>query len=213
MADHGDSFGTGGAAAAPTTSALPPDGLSDVLLGFAACFGAADRAAVYVSTPITTGPLFAEWFPNQADRGTAAYAARLREQIIRPNLERAVPLVLACRERFPGRPVIDPTGLPDVPGWGQYDYHGFWTRLIERCAGVVVFAAGWEYSSGCALEFVAACNAGAELLDAAFEPLRREDVRAMLDHAARRLAQAGADDAALRRAAELCGSTAVREGA
>lgn len=212
MADHGDSFGTAAALARP--SASPAEALMDVLIGFAACFGAERRSAVYVSTPITTGPLFAEWYLRQADVGSTDYAARLREQIIAPNLERARPLVLACRDRFQGRLVIDPTGLPDVPGWSQYDYHEFWTRLIDRCIGVVVFAPGWEYSNGCALEFAAACNAGAELLSSTFRPLAVQEGARMLERAARKLAAVGADDSALRLALSRCGAApAVAEGA
>lgn len=205
MADHGDSFGTAGAHQAGP--GLPPQILTDLLIGFAACMGAGDRNAVYVSTPITTGPLFVDWFPHQADQGTPAYARRLREQIIEPNLRRALPVVRAARERYARHPVIDPTALEDVPGWAQNDYHVFWTRLIDRCAGKVVFAPGWEFSNGCALEFAAACNAGADLYDSEFQPITREHGTALLTGAAVELACLGVDDTVLREAVRLCQPT------
>jgi hypothetical protein len=47
--------------------------------------------------------------------------------------------------------------------------------VIERYAGTVVFADGWEYSSGCAWEFLTAVRVGARLLREDLEPLTIEE--------------------------------------
>jgi hypothetical protein len=136
-----------------------------------------DRAAAYVSTPITTGRRFVEW-----RRGPGAALApsedRYRREhdrhVVQRNREHAKPIVRAVRERG-WEVVIDPTTVHDVPGWQQRDYHAFWARVIERYAGTVVFADGWEYSSGGTWEFLTAVRTGARLLREDLEPLTVED--------------------------------------
>lgn len=196
-----ESFGT---ASAPLSEHSPAAAQRELLISFTTCFGVVGRSAVYVSTPITTGPHFVEWFPIQRDRGSPDYQRRLRDEIIGPNLVRAQPLVAACRARWPGRPVIDPTGLGQVPGWVQGDYHLFWCQLIEQCAGTVVLAQGWQYSSGCALEFAAACVADCQILDAEFAAFSAGQGVVLLTAAADRLARVGASDTLLRTAIARC---------
>ncbi|PRY39340.1 hypothetical protein LY71_1219 [Geodermatophilus tzadiensis] len=179
----------------------PADAMVDALLGFLRCLGVEDGNAVYVSAPITTGRDFATWYPAQADQGTPAYWARLRKEIIAPNLERARPLVRRCRARWADRPVVDPTMLADIAGWHQPDYHRFWTRLVEQHAGTVVFSEGWQFSTGCALEFVAAQRVGAELLEHTLAPLSVEDGERLLHDAIAALDAAGCDSSALGAAA------------
>jgi hypothetical protein len=136
-----------------------------------------DRGAVYVSTPITTGQRFVEW-----RRGSGAalapsgdhYRREHDRQVVQRNREHAKPIVRAVRERGWGI-VIDPTSVHDVPGWQQRDYHAFWAQVIERYAGTVVFADGWEYSSGGAWEFLTAVRTGARLLREDLEPLTVEE--------------------------------------
>jgi hypothetical protein len=136
-----------------------------------------DRGAVYVSTPITTGRRFVEW-----RRGPGAALAPSEHQyrhehdrhVVRRNREHVKPIVRVLRAHNWGV-VIDPTTVHDVPGWRQRDYHAFWARVIERYAGAVVFADGWEYSSGCAREFLTAVRVGARLLREDLEPLTIEE--------------------------------------
>jgi hypothetical protein len=136
-----------------------------------------DREAVYLSVPITTGKRFLDW-----RRGPGAhlaptdrrYRSEHRRQVVDPNREHVAPVVKLVRERL-SRVVIDPTTLNDVPGWTQADYHAFWTQVIERYAGTVVFLDGWEFSSGCTHEFVAAVRAGARLLREDLAPLQLDE--------------------------------------
>lgn len=120
------------------------------------------RSAIYVSTPITSGSRFVAW-----RRGAGAalvaddveYVRGRHDSVIEPNRADVAPLVESLRARVDD-PVIDPTALEDVPGWEQFDYHSFWTAVIQRYAHTAVFAEGWEYSSGCVLELAAAVSAG-----------------------------------------------------
>jgi hypothetical protein len=136
-----------------------------------------DREAVYVSVPITTGKRFLDW---RRGRGAALapsdqqYRDEHRVHVVEPNREQVAPVVQRIRERL-GRIVIDPTALGDVSGWAQSDYHRFWTGVIERYVHTVVFLNGWEYSSGCPHEFLAAIRVGAELLREDLAPLRLDE--------------------------------------
>ena len=86
----------------------------------------------------------------------------------------ARPLVRRVRQHFRGV-VIDPTALEDIPGWVQDDYHSLWTEVVEQYAHTVVFTDGWEYSSGCTREFLAAVRSGAALLREDLTPLGPHD--------------------------------------
>jgi hypothetical protein len=149
------------------------------------------RTATYVSSPLTTGRRAFEWHArmdsvmagdvgNPANKG----AGDFRTEVIEPNREQAASYVRELR-RQTGRVVIDPTALEDVPGWSQDDYRDFWGRVIERYADTVVLRDGWEYSSGCAYEFLVAHNSGAAVLREDQEPLRVEVGRALLQRAFR----------------------------
>lgn len=139
------------------------------------------RGAVYVSAPITTGRLLYRKRATRGSEATAPTAPELRAQIVEANLDRVKPLVRAARERF--GTVIDPSGLRELEGWSQSDYHAFWAEVIARFVVTVVFADGWEYSNGCAFEFLTAHRTGARMLRADFSPLSIEDGRRMIQAA------------------------------
>lgn len=148
----------------------------DALLSFARCFGLDQQKAVYVSTPITTGPSFLAWRRQDPSlvESHPGYDADHREQVVEGNLARAQQVVTRVRGAFAG-PVIDPTRLADVEGWRQADYHRFWAEVVVSFAHTVVFVDGWQYSTGCAVEFAAAVRHRLALLDenlTAFEPAR-----------------------------------------
>lgn len=151
------------------------------------------RSAVYVSTPITTGPRFVAW-----RRGPGAglsvddgeYRRGRHEAVIEPNRADVAPLVTSLRARLDD-PVIDPTALEDVPGWEQFDYHWFWTEVIHRYAHTALFADGWEYSSGCVLELAAAVSAGIAVRQSDLSPLSLADAVGQVERA---IADVGRDD-------------------
>jgi hypothetical protein len=131
------------------------------------------RDAVYISAPITTGRRFVAWRTGLGATLSPSgeeYHLQHRTHVILPNLKHVRPVVRRIRQHF-GGVVIDPTALKDIPGWVQEDYHSFWTEVVERCARAVVFTEGWEYSRGCAHEFLAALRSGALLLQEDLTPL------------------------------------------
>lgn len=151
------------------------------------------RDAVYVSTPITTGRQFLAWWQDRGCRlpeDDPEYQAELG-QVVANNIAAVRPLVERVERDLAGRPVIDPTRLGPIVGWQQPDYHAFWVRVIHRYARTVVFADGWEYSSGCSLEFAAAVADGLQTLDAELRPLTVEAGQSRLVAAAADLDRAG----------------------
>jgi hypothetical protein len=114
------------------------------------------NGAIYVSAPITTGRRYAEWMSTPALRpeGTGADVdLGFVREVVQPNRARARRAVDELRRAGRGI-VIDPAALNDVPGWGQDDYRCLWAEVISRFASRVVFVDGWEFSSGCAYEFL-----------------------------------------------------------
>jgi hypothetical protein len=130
------------------------------------------RAATYVSSPLTTGQRAFEWHQQNGSADATSEAgseAMFRDDVIAGNRQQAARYVERLRRRR--AIVIDPTALADLPGWTQSDYRFFWGRVIEEYAETVVFRRGWEYSSGCAYEFLVATRSGRESLDEELNPL------------------------------------------
>jgi hypothetical protein len=131
-----------------------------------------DRTAIYLSTPLTTGPRFSEWRQRSATllEDDPQYAHEHRRLVVEPNRQAARDLAEKLRRRSQ-LVVIDPTSLADVPDWSQDDYRFFWGRVIEEYAAKVVFMDGWAQSSGSAYEFLVAQRTGAQCFDEAMASL------------------------------------------
>ena len=160
-----------------------PSVTHDALLSLPRCLGARHQAEVYLSAPITTGAQYLAWRrtpDGSLQRDHPEYRERHRAQVVQTNIARIAPLVRSLRERFAGQLVIDPTGLADVEGWKQDDYHELWCAVVETYAQTVVFADGWQYSTGCAAEFGAALRVRARLLTERLEPLASAEGLALL---------------------------------
>jgi len=169
-----------------------PAELIDTLLETLASVLGDRRDACYVSTPITTGPEFIAWWRAQGstmDRDDPAYQDEI-SLVVRHNIEAVRPLVRRVEATF-GRPVIDPTRLGPIAAWEQPDYHDFWVRVIQRFVETVVLADGWQYSSGCSLEFAAAAVAGLPTWDASLQQFSVEHGLRLLEQAADELEAAG----------------------
>jgi hypothetical protein len=172
------------------------------------------RASVYVSAPFTSGKRFSEWCRTWAgtlDRSSQEYRAAHRREVIEPNKEHAHAIVRQLRARF-RKPVIDPTALPDIPGWTQGDYHSFWARFIESYADTVVFLDGWQYSNGCSYEFLTADRCKATLLDERCRPLGREETIRLIHQAIDELEKASTDTGFLRWVVEQLSHQADQPG-
>ncbi|MCP4968949.1 MAG: hypothetical protein GY926_27445 [bacterium] len=116
--------------------------------------------AVYVSTPITSGPLYYRLLAQAArsladDDASCLLATEVRE----PNLEAAAEATREVRLRYPGSPVINPS-LVRLVNASQNLYNAFWAALIERHVARVVAADGWPLSSGARMEVYVALRLG-----------------------------------------------------
>lgn len=140
---------------------------------------AARRSATYVSSPLTTGPRAFEWHRRNC---APVDATSFHDDVIEPNRSDAANFVRVLRERE-GHVIIDPTALPDVPGWTQPDYRYFWGRVIEEFCIEVVFRDGWQFSSGCAYELLVAWRSDCRLLREDGRALEIADALTLLDDA------------------------------
>jgi hypothetical protein len=173
------------------------------LLSFAKCFGARDSHEVYMSAPITTGEAYVAWRHNHGapiTRDHPQYESLHYENVISANVTRVGPLVAKLRRRYPDRLVIDPTSLDNIDGWSQSDYHDFWRALIEKYVALVVFADGWQFSTGCVYEFATALRSGKEVYAESLKPLDRQDGLHMIAAAVAEFENLNVDAESLRRA-------------
>jgi hypothetical protein len=92
--------------------------------------------------------------------------------VIEPNLRDAASV--ASRLRAQGKIVIAPAEFPAIEGWSQSDYRYAWGEVIRSYVSVVVFMNGWEYSSGCAYEFLTAVRTGATTIASDLSPITHE---------------------------------------
>jgi hypothetical protein len=190
------------------SAAFPPaaeqhDEIQALLEGFASVVDG--RTALYVSSPLTTGQLAADW---HAENGAGRSPEHFRTEVVEPNRRAAARYVRELREATK-RVVVDPTAVEDLPGWKQADYHVFWGKVIERYAETVVFRSGWQYSNGCAYELVVAHRSGATVLDESLAPLGVADGVKLLTAAVEECEARGVSAEFLRGAAEaLSGSPA-----
>src|SRR5262245_36356804 len=80
------------------------------------------RFAIYVSSPITSGRRFVEWYERHGQKSGSAdfdHAAHF-QHVVEPNRAAAAALVRKARELNRGF-VIDPTAVGVIEGWNQGD--------------------------------------------------------------------------------------------
>jgi|GEM_PF-250227 len=121
------------------------------------------RTAAYLSTPITTGRRFLEWYRetgHKLDPDDIRYKDEHYRAVIRPNTEEVEKKMNILRRHL-DTVLVNPTKF-DWTEWTQDDYRHFWGKVIENYADTVIFLDGWQYSSGCAFEFLTAVRSGAE---------------------------------------------------
>ncbi len=117
----------------------------------------------YLSGPITTGKRFVELVQG------GEMTPSVRHELIKENCKKLKAKALQLRiDR--GHTVLEPASLT-VRDWSQKDYLALWERLIEKHVNVVLFMPGWEYSVGCATEFVKAISVGIRTETVAGVPL------------------------------------------
>jgi hypothetical protein len=114
----------------------------------------------------------------------------MSSHVIMPNRAHAALVTATLRERELG-PFVDPTLVPDFIGWDQHDYRFFWGSVIEHFVARVVFVDHWEFSSGCAYEFLIASRKSVPCFDERGNQLLPEQGRVLIENAIGELAGHG----------------------
>lgn len=137
------------------------------------------RAAIYVSSPLTTGVRAFEWHRRCTQASGDGQTDTFQSDVIEPNREEAARFARQLRATS-NKVVIDPTAMGDLEGWTQSDYRFFWGRVIEEYCNEVVLRDGWQFSSGCSYEYLVGWETGATLLREDMTPLTKTDAKQLL---------------------------------
>lgn len=98
----------------------------------------------YVSSPITSGKRALDGAP--------------RGEVIQQNIAAGTALARDIASRL-FVPVVAPTVFDArTQGWTQQSYMTMWLAMIEENVGSIYMTPDWEYSNGCAEEFLRAIN-------------------------------------------------------
>jgi len=131
------------------------------------------RTAVYLSAPITSGKRFSEWHTKRNgdfNPSHPEHQAEHQREVIDPNRAHAQSIARQLRSQW-AKVLIDPTAVADFPRWTQGDYRCLWARVIKQYVDTVIFVDNWQYSNGCAYEFLIAQQIGATTLRENRQPL------------------------------------------
>jgi hypothetical protein len=123
----------------------------------------ADKSAIYISTPMTSGLRYMEAFAK-LPTDAKVLDQELRRLLYNQNCQHARSVAAMTRLHFPTSIVIDPTHI-EVPGWEQNDYLTFWRQVIVDYTSVVRFVNNWHYSNGCAYEYLVGALTNKILID------------------------------------------------
>lgn len=165
------------------------------------------KNAVYISAPITTGERFVSWYANHGhslESGSQEYDKEHYRQVIQPNRDGAKARISELRQKLSKVKsiVVDPTPF-NWPEWNQDDYRYFWGKVLERYITSVIFLDGWQYSRGCAFEFLSAIQSGAETLNEAQTPIDLEIGLRMVEEAISQYREIGLSTIFLERVVNL----------
>lgn len=125
-----------------------------------------DNKIVYVSTPITTGETFINWYSSigkNMDKNSNEYRESKAKNVIVPNVSNAKECVKKMRQTT-NNLIIDPTNLEsELVQWSQEQFYQFWDRVIKDLVNEIIFLDGWEYSIGCCHEYLSAIKNNIEV--------------------------------------------------
>lgn len=174
--------------------------------------------AVYASTELTTGrrvqAALREFGGSKSSDlrrhlGEQAYADR----IWNPNVEAAMAFARRLHHSLGGNQLVVTPAPFACPGWNQTEYLGFWETLIRTRIKAVYFNDAWEYSNGCAFEFLVAIDAGLPTFDATAAPIELAAGITRIEEAIVALRTEGIDHQALLDTFQRLQQRAVADGA
>jgi hypothetical protein len=126
---------------------------------------------VYASTELTSGRrvntvLREVGLTSSSDLrrhlGEDSYTTR----VWNPNLAEGAAFARRLHHSLGGNQIVVTPGPFTAPGWKQLEYLAFWETLIRTRIRAIYFNDGWEFSNGCAFEFLVAVDAGVPTFDA-----------------------------------------------
>jgi hypothetical protein len=139
---------------------------------------------VYLSGPITTGLKFVAWQRSEgrAIADEAEWKAARGLKVIKPNC--ATLLRSAEGLRADGLHVIEPGSFETGARiWPQPDYYELWKLVIDRHGCAVRFLDGWQFSGGCANEFLCALQCDRPTFTVDGKGLSKDAALALIDRA------------------------------
>lgn len=143
---------------------------------------------IYVSTPITTGRLYLDWWQRRGrsivdkfGERSKRYESEFNSEVVQKNQALANAVIKRVKMQRE-EPVIDPTQFT-MENWDQDEYRHYWLQVIIRFVSTVVFVDGWQYSSGCSYELLTALDEGKEVLDESLNPISLEIASQLVEHA------------------------------
>jgi hypothetical protein len=169
--------------------------LHDAIIGAWNCALAGARV-VYLSGPITTGRRYVQYMRSFSSGAPS-------DLVLKQNISDLLSTAARLRSQRIEL-IVEPASL-HLPDWSQEEYYRLWEVFLERHAQIVILMPGWEYSGGCATEFLHAVGHdirteslsganisiedGTSLLRSALEDLRQDDARGSLAGLADKLAE------------------------
>jgi len=137
----------------------------------------------YLSGPITGGRKLLDWHKGTGRKIVKTDYRMAKElAVVKKNIQ-DIQLV-AKQERDAHRNTIEPGSFEaDFPCWGQDDFLRFWEGVIRDHSSRVLFMNGWEFSSGCAFEFLCARKHNRPTFDMCGAKLTNDAALALLDNA------------------------------
>jgi hypothetical protein len=165
-----------------------------------------DDSGVYCSSDVTTGRrLYFEIYARHGVRsdeelrgelGVEGYR-RVMGSLVEENIARGVGFTDGLRLRGLSN-LINPGPL-HAPGFEQEHYYYLWESVIVRKVREGYFNEGWEYSSGCTLEYAICRRKGVPTLDHEGRDLPLADARARAERAVSELKARGVSAPTLER--------------
>jgi hypothetical protein len=126
------------------------------VLGIKQKFSHTENPVFYASSPVTTGQRMWRVFRRNGVQTLAQLkeidSNIVRSQIVEPNVREGTAFAKRLRV-IVGSTVISPADFT-ANGWTQGHYMAYWERMLIECVHVVCLKRGWQFSNGCAEEFV-----------------------------------------------------------
>jgi hypothetical protein len=146
-----------------------------------------EQETIYMSAPITSGKRLLEAQQNgNSSLPKSSLQTELSTQIIAHNRLYAKAVAQKIRAESDAV-VIDPTLVGDIDGWNQDDYRAAWAKVIEKYVKTFISVDDWNYSNGCAYEFLVAKRLNLKTLDERFNFISLDEGISLIEKAVRDL--------------------------